>query len=139
MGLVLACADLAGPVLGEGHPVALVSRAALSSACHQRAERSLHVGGRPLASCARCSGLHAAGLAGGALLLLLPSAAAAALPRPRLMALVALAPLALDVAAGLLWSSWDHPWLRAATGLLAGCAILLSLRATAPETETNPR
>lgn len=129
-GLTLAGADLAGPLLGAGHPAALVSRAALAGTCHQRPERSFVVRGEPLAACARCSGLHAAGLAGGALLLFLPGTAGARWPRPRRLVLFGLLPLGLDVGAGLAWTSWDHPWLRAATGLLAGCAILLSLRAT---------
>ena len=136
-GLALACADLAAPVLGPEHPAAWLARTALAPTCHQRPERSFARGGVPLASCARCTGIHLSGLAGGALLLLLPARAARRLPSPRGLVLLGLMPLLVDVGAGLLWTSWDHPWLRAATGLIAGCALLLTLRAApAAQTET---
>jgi len=128
-GLALAFADLAAPFFGARHPMALLSLAALAPTCHQRPERSFTLAGVPLGSCARCTGVHAAGLAGGVLLLLLPAAALSLLPSPRRLLLLGLTPLVLDAGAGVLWSSWDHPWLRAATGLMAGCALLLTLRA----------
>ena len=135
-GLALACADLAAPFLGARHPAAILSRAALAPTCHQRPERSFTLAGVPLGSCARCSGVHAAGLAGGALLMMLPATALSRLPAPRRLVLLGLTPLVLDAGAGCLWSSWDHPWLRAATGLTAGCALLLTLRAgSAAQTE----
>lgn len=129
-GLALGFADFAAPLFGEQHPATQLSRAALAPTCHQRAERSFTVDGVGLASCARCTGLHAAGIAGGAWLLVVPAAAGFRLPRPRRLALLGVVPLLLDVAAGLCWSSWDHPWLRAATGLFAGCTLLLAPSAT---------
>ncbi len=50
--IVLVALALAGALAGEG------VRALLSGLCHQRAERTLHVGGEPLGLCARCVGLY---------------------------------------------------------------------------------
>ena len=68
------------------------------------------------------------GVTGGLLLLVLP---AVRLPAARTLVAAGLAPMAIDVAAGLFIAGWDHPWLRLATGLVAGSALLLSLRAGA--------
>ena len=128
-GLALTAADLSAPCLGSAHPVAAVARLALAPTCHQLPERSFRAAGETLPACTRCTGLHASGLLGGLLALLLPAAIVARLPAPRLLVLVGLAPMAADVAAGLFLDGWDHPWLRAATGLVAGTALLLTLRA----------
>lgn len=124
LGLCLLASDLASPLLGSSHPAAVLAHVAVGKTCHQLPERSLTLGGRAMSACARCAGLHASGVVGGFLLVLFPAAAWGA----RRLALLGLSPLLLDVAAGQLSASWDHPWLRVATGLLAGTALLLSLR-----------
>jgi uncharacterized membrane protein len=88
-GIFLAPAlDGAGSLWGG------VLRLVYAPACHQLPERSLTVGGAPLAVCARCTGLYlgaVAGLAAGALLL----AGTGRCPRPFWLA-AALAPTAVD-------------------------------------------
>lgn len=127
-GLGLASLHLAAHRLGPEHPVGVAAQAAFAPTCHQRPERALAWAGRSLPACARCTGLHLSVSSGALLLLLLP---AARLPAARTLVAAGLAPMALDVVAGLCFASWDHPWLRLATGLVAGSALLLSLRARA--------
>ena len=74
-------------------------RSAYGSLCHQIPSRSLRVWGRPLAICARCSGLYAGGTLGLFLAALATGGRGAA--RPRFL-LVACAPIALDAVARLL-------------------------------------
>ena len=119
-----------------------VARAALSPTCHQWVERSFAIGGHPLAACARCVGLHASGLA--AMLVLLPARSFVASHRGTLavIASAAWALLALDVAGGMALPAWDHPWIRFATGLLAGASVLAwgaaSISASACESAGTP-
>lgn len=97
---VLFCAGIvAAPALeARGHGGGRWLRLAYAPLCHQLSERSLALEGRPLAVCARCSGLYAGGLAG----LLLSAAAGLGVRRPGPRArwlLAAVAPTALDVLA----------------------------------------
>ena len=67
--LVWAVLVLAAPSLGSlPHPVPASVAAATylvgASVCHQRPERSFHVGGLRLPVCGRCTGLYLSGAAG---------------------------------------------------------------------------
>ncbi len=87
--------------------------------CHQRGARAFHWCGWPLAVCARCSGIYAGALLG---LLLYPCwqrLATPVLPARRYLAL-AVTPLLLDWALGVLGIIDGHAVIRMATGLLAG-------------------
>jgi uncharacterized membrane protein len=109
----------------DGAPAA-AARAALAPTCHQLAERSLHVGGRPLGACARCTGLHASGLAAAALALVLGCERLAAARRGlRRLAVGAGALLVADALAGSAIEGWDAPLLRLLTGVAAGGLLLL--------------
>lgn len=95
-------------------------RCALAGTCHERPERALKLGGVALVACARCAGLHASGVVGGAL---------AAWGRLRAgMASVCVAAVALLADVGLGWwaPSWDHPYLRFATGLAFGTSVMVA-------------
>jgi uncharacterized membrane protein len=131
--LGLLTLDLAGVIVGPAHPAAFAARRALAPSCHQREERSLRVAGTSLPACARCSGLHASGAVGGLLLLGLPRARAWRRPPSAALLGLALGPLLLDVVIGGLWPAWDHPWLRALTGLQAGAVLLVSVGLRSPE------
>ena len=125
-----ACAE--GPASSTVALSALVGRLALAPTCHQRPERSFLVASKRMAACARCTGLYAGSMLAGILVL------AGARLRPgagRAVVLASLAAMALDVAAGIAWPSWDHPMLRFATGLavvastgLAAAAVLTSVQ-----------
>lgn len=89
--------------------------------CHQRAERSFHLFGEPLAVCHRCLGLYL-GFPLGVLILprlsWLRDRLAAA---PRLL-LLFFAPMAVDVALGVLWNA--NVWAsRFSTGLFAALPV----------------
>ncbi|MCA1561920.1 MAG: DUF2085 domain-containing protein [Acidobacteria bacterium] len=86
--------------------------------CHQRPERSFHVGGLQLAVCARCLGLYVGGAAGA---LVAWSGALSAHSRGRRALLVSALPTALTVAL-----EWSGLWLptnlvRFASALPLGC------------------
>jgi uncharacterized membrane protein len=131
VGALLLTMDLLPPALGEAHPLSAFSRGALSTTCHQDPDRCFRLWGTPLATCARCVGLHV-----GFVLL----AVAWWLPRrllpwrvsARAWVLAGLSPMALDVVLGIAWESWDHPVLRAFVGAWAFTAVGLSARATHP-------
>jgi uncharacterized membrane protein len=53
-------AALLDRVEGDGSPVSAVVYVAASRVCHQRPERSFHVGGTQWPVCARCAGLYLA-------------------------------------------------------------------------------
>ena len=63
---ILFCAGIvAAPLLeAQEHVAGPWLRLAYAPACHQMAGRSVTLAGRPLAVCARCSGLYAGGLLG---------------------------------------------------------------------------
>jgi uncharacterized membrane protein len=67
-GVAAVLVLLAPALLDEADPLARSGRLLGGQFCHQGAERTIHLGGRPMAACARCSGLVFGGA--GALLLL---------------------------------------------------------------------
>jgi len=107
------------PVLVPVGSLAAASRAGLRGTCHQRPERSFDVGGVPLGACARCTGLHLGGMLAGLLLVVRPRTRSSAA-----LAAVATVALGADVTAGILFASWDHPWLRFASGVMLACSVL---------------
>lgn len=125
------------PVLLAGDP--LLARVAstldallLLPFCHQLPGRSLHLFGAQAGLCWRCLALLIGGLAG---------TLAGGLPGPwdrpraRLVALAALAPLGLDVAAQTM-NLYCSNLTRGATGLLSGLGVSLALlSAVAPPPE----
>jgi len=121
------CALAASPpwLHHAGHDgAAMVVRLLFLPVCHQIVSRSLHVGGEPLAVCARCAGLYAGFLAGclAGLWITARRATPPAFPPGRLVPLAAL-PLAAEWAlghAGLIESTARG---RAATGLIFGCVV----------------
>lgn len=137
LSLATLCIGLAAALAPA--PVAAAARAALAGTCHQRSERSLAIGSAPLGACARCTGLHASGVAGLALAVVL--GAARMIRRRQYLAratIVAVLVLAVDVAAGMAWPGWDHPWIRLATGLAAGALLACSGAAVSAQ-EALPR
>lgn len=111
------------PVLAPGE-WGSAARLALATTCHQQPERAFAWQGIPLAACARCVGLHAGGIP-AALLALGLGASLARQARVFRWAIAASAVLlASDVAAGVLLGSWNHPVLRAVTGLLFAASVL---------------
>jgi uncharacterized membrane protein len=134
--LLWAGAILVAPLAlarSAGHPtplaaVAVVAYLTGARVCHQQAERSFHVAGRPLPVCARCAGLY----------LMFPMALAvihgglrAARPRGawRRWPLVAAAvPVAASVVVEWI-TGWSSAPLRAATGaaLAIGLAWLVAV------------
>ena len=68
--------------------------------CHQFGERSLVVGGRPLAVCTRCLAIYYGFLIGATVIFLLPGRVSPP-RRLRLVATVALLPMLIDVVAGM--------------------------------------
>lgn len=87
--------------------------------CHQKAERSFHAWGMPLAVCARCAGLYA-GLAAGALLYPLARPIRRAYAPARAWLFAAAAPTSLDFLLGLS-GLWENTHLsRSLTAALLG-------------------
>jgi uncharacterized membrane protein len=87
--------------------------------CHQAEARSLHVGGEPLAVCARCFALYAAFLLGTLLYPLLRSLDTTEQP-PRILLLAAGLPMLLDVLAGVTGLHDVTIASRLITGSIAG-------------------
>lgn len=94
---------------------------AYSRVCHQMGERSFQIAGQQLAVCARCSGIYAGYFIG---LLIYPFARS--LTRldtpPRIWLIVALAPIAIDVAGNYFGAFENTLFSRSLTGLIAGTA-----------------
>jgi uncharacterized membrane protein len=90
--------------------------------CHQLEGRSLHLAGEPLAVCARCTAIYASFTLGLLLVPLLRRLEDTALP-PRWVLLASLAPMALDVASGLLGLRDVTTASRLATGAVAGVIL----------------
>ncbi len=112
------------PLDGRGGPLDAAARVALAPTCHQEASRALP-GFAHARACARCTGIHASGLLAGLLGVLLGAGRISRHARVLAgVAVVAALLMAADVAAGVL-GPWDHPWLRAATGLALATAVLL--------------
>lgn len=96
---VLFCAGLVAVPLLEsgGHVAGRWLRLAYAPLCHQMPDRSVRLAERPLAVCARCSGLYAGGLAG--LLVAVGAGWGVRSPGPRRRWLaIALLPTAVDFA-----------------------------------------
>ena len=90
--------------------------------CHQIADRSFSCFGRPLAVCARCTGIYLGFLIGLGLYPLLRGWGRPALPAGRVFFLVS-APILLDTAANFL-RLWDTPNAgRLVTGILWGTIL----------------
>ena len=126
-GLLLFALNLAPALLPRAGGLSVAARFAWAPTCHQRAERSLAIAGRPLGACARCTGLHASAVVGGLLLLLSPRRRFGARWSSRAVALVGCVPLVVDAQVGMIVPTWDHPWLRLLTGVLAGSMVFLSV------------
>lgn len=139
MALAVFGTGAAAPLLrASGHEsAAAICRAALSSACHQKAERSFYVAGFPMALCARCAAMYAAMPAAFLVLgLLWP---APSVSRGFFWAAAALVPMGMD---GVLqaFNFYDAPLLRAATGALGGVGVALlwhGLFTVPPEEEAS--
>lgn len=135
----LVAVVLAAPLVGEGGAAV---RAAFSHVCHQMPDRSLWLGGGPVALCHRCLGVLA-GLAVG-------TVAAPFVPRLRALGgaragrwlAAAAAPMAVDwlVGAAGVWA--NTPASRLATGALFGVAAGLflaeALLRRAPRPDLHP-
>ena len=94
LALVFVAGAFAAPLFDRaGSPWGAALYRVYEPACHQKPERSLAIGGAPVAVCARCSGLYLGGAFG------LLAAGLFLIGRPRLRPLwlvVALAPTAVD-------------------------------------------
>ena len=124
--LVLLLGILAAPLAASmEHPLlALTFRRAFAFACHQIPERSFHLGGVPLAVCARCWGVYCGFAAGVAFYplasrIVTGSFVTTIVPARRWL-LFAVLPTSVDFLLGFagLWEN-TH-WSRALTGALAG-------------------
>ena len=116
--LVLLAAILAAPLLAEISGVAaLPLYAAFSWICHQRPQRTWHLGGYPLAVCVRCLGLYAGALAG----------AIAGLPFFRRLFFCSMALFAVEWLAETLTLLTPPSLARFLVGLLAGFFLVPAL------------
>jgi len=92
---------------------------AFSLICHQLSERSLFLFGYPLSVCSRCAGIYAGFLAGLIVYPFIRSLDCASMPHRRYL-LLALLPISIDFAGGLLGVFENTTLSRAVTGLLLG-------------------
>jgi len=95
--------------------------AAGSHICHQRPERSFHVGGRQMPVCARCTGLYVSAAAGAPIAILL--AASLSARRARWMLAAAAAPTLIT------WSLEYTGVAHFSNAIRAACALPLGLAA----------
>jgi uncharacterized membrane protein len=105
---------------GDSRLLSLIAHA-YGRVCHQIEDRSFHIGGHPLAVCARCFGIYIGYLAGLIVYPLSKPLAGTELPH-RSWLIAALLPLAVDVAGGFLGIFENTLASRALTGLIAGVA-----------------
>ncbi|HKY30988.1 MAG TPA: DUF2085 domain-containing protein [Candidatus Polarisedimenticolia bacterium] len=126
----LWCALAAAPPLLEhaGHGAAAGwSRLPLALVCHQKPQRSFLLAERPMALCARCSGIAAGFLAGSLLVLGLSVARPGRAPAfpPRQLLLIGVLPMGLQWGLTAAWisKSLDGAALRAGTGALFGFVL----------------
>jgi uncharacterized membrane protein len=118
------CASIClAPVLaaGEGLP-GVIGRALyrfFGELCHQAEDRSFLIAGHPMAVCARCASIYAGFLLGASAGTATGFRYTGALS-PRMMILVALAPMMVDVASGFLGTHTVTNGTRAVTGLWFG-------------------
>lgn len=95
--------------------------AAFAAVCHQRAERSFHIDGLPLAVCARCAGIYAGFALGLALYPLVRRIDNERMPRLKWLVLAS-APMVVDFSLGLIGLVENTHLSRALTGALGGSA-----------------
>jgi uncharacterized membrane protein len=93
--------------------------AAFAAVCHQRAERSFHIDGLPLAVCARCAGIYAGFALGLALYPLMRRIDDERMPQLKWL-LLAAAPMVVDFSLGLIGLVENTHLSRALTGALGG-------------------
>ncbi|MEP7271037.1 MAG: DUF2085 domain-containing protein [Acidobacteriota bacterium] len=123
-GLLMLALIVGAPLLSaHGHPiVGAIVYQAFVPLCHQIPERSFHLGGLPLAVCARCAGVY-----GGFVLALLIYPLWRSLDNEqtpgRIWLLIALLPMAIDALAGAAGLVETTFFSRTATGALAGAAV----------------
>lgn len=126
--LLLLLCIVASPLAAstEQPLLAVALRRAFAFACHQIPERSFHLGGVPLAVCARCWGVYCGFGAGVALYPLASRAVTGSfvttiVPVRRWLVIAAL-PTSVDFLLGFT-GVWENThWSRALTGALAGAA-----------------
>jgi uncharacterized membrane protein len=123
----VAVAALPAVMDASGLPGGAALRAAYHPLCHQIPSRSLEWAGHPVAVCARCAGLYL----GGALALVLAAlnSAVARVPAGFRWLALAVAPTALDAAAGLVAGAGLPNVPRLLLALPAGFAAGLYLAA----------
>ncbi len=113
--------------------------------CHQIGERSLYIGGEPLAVCARCSAIYGAFLLGT---LLYPAISSIHVPRypPRSALLAAALPILIDVVSGQIGLHAVTPVTRLLSGAVFGLvaplfiipAAIDAVRQLAPRVISTP-
>jgi uncharacterized membrane protein len=120
---VLGLIVLAPWARAHDHPfLASAVYSGFSAACHQIPERSFHLGGFPLAVCARCFGLYAGGAAGVLFYPLARGLARRDAPE-RVWLLLAAAPTTIDFALGF-FGVWENTHLsRFLTAVLLGACV----------------
>lgn len=102
------------------HGASMKWRLLFRTLCHGRPERCLYLFDVPMPICARCAGIYAGVLAGLALFRIMPWLRERTM---RLVAFVALTPLALDGLTQLTGLRESTNPLRIATGVIAGLAF----------------
>jgi uncharacterized membrane protein len=137
MGLQAAAAVLAGnaSISVSTYTVAAGVYFAGALICHQRPDRSFHLGIAQWPVCARCAGLYAGATLGAWFAAALPfrSLERRAVAHPRLVLLTALVPSAITLFYE--WTTGVVPpnWVRAASGVLLGAVgAWIVLAASAP-------
>jgi uncharacterized membrane protein len=97
-------------------------RHALSGVCHQKAERSFHLRGHAMGLCVRCTAIYTAMPLGFTVFSCFWKTPEIRRVFP--LAALFLIPMAVDgVMQVFRWYDW--PWLRFATGMMAGTAVAL--------------
>jgi uncharacterized membrane protein len=102
---------------------------AASKVCHQRPERSFHVGTAPLPVCGRCTGLHA-GVGFGLVIALVTWPGVVQWAARRAAGVAALAVLPSAASIGLEWMGGGLPmWTRTLAALPVGIVVALLIGA----------
>jgi uncharacterized membrane protein len=136
LGLILAAPLL---MANSRETAALVIYRAFANLCHQRAERSYHWAGWPLAVCARCLGIYGGFLLGALFYPCLRRIETTTLPQRRWL-LLALAIITLDWSAGSFGWGANSFFTRTAAGGIVGVVAafyLLPLVLRWPSSERN--
>ena len=123
-GLILAASTLCAWLIAHG--ASMRWRLLFRFMCHGIPERCLVVFGVPMPICARCTGIYVGMLAGAAAAMILLGRRWAMRLRERtvrIIALVAIAPLAIDGLTQLTGLRESTNPLRVVTGLIAGFAF----------------